>query len=337
MDPATAALVQTLVNGALLGCLFGCIALGLTIKWGLLGVADFFHVSLTAVAAYLTYAVVTGPGWSPFAALAITLPLFFVIGAGLQLGLQHLHAPVFTTLLITFGLFISAESLLRLVWSSDLLNLRPDLPDAFRVPLRLPAPLDGVAFQPVDLMALAAAAVMVGAAVLALRATRHGRALHAAHQDAPIAEVFGVRLLPLAVVVAGLASASAAVAGTLVAVKLSLQPSLPSQWLGIVVVSCLLGGLGRPLGALVAAVVLMMVQNAWSLYFSPTWAPAIAYGVLFAYLAASPLGRALRTRAAERDTAPPAPDGGGAGAPGGASAPGGAFAASAVSGARSAA
>lgn len=305
MDAGTVALVQTLVNGALLGCLFGCIALGLTIKWGLLGVADFFHISLTAIAAYLTYTVAADAGLSPFAALALTVPLFFLVGVVMQLGLIRIKAAVFTTLLITFGLFIAAESLISLIWSSDLLNLRRQLPDVLREPLRLPAPMDRIAFQPVDLLSLVAAVVMVGSAAYLLRATRHGRALHAMHQDAAVAEAFGVRLVPLAVVVSGLAAASAAVSGTLVALKLSLTPTLSASWLGIVVVSCLLGGLGRPVGALVAAVVLMMVQNAWSLYLSPTWAPAIAYGVLFAYLGVSPLLKAGGTRlAAARRTAP---------------------------------
>lgn len=305
MDAGTVALLQTLVNGALLGCLFGCIALGLTIKWGLLGVADFSHISLTAIGAYLTYTVAADVGLSPFAALGLTVPLFFLFGVVLQLGLVRIRAAVFTTLLITFGLFIAAESLVSLIWSSDLLNLRPELPDVLRRPLRLPAPMDRIAFQPVDLLSLAAAVVMVGGAGYLLRTTRHGRALHAMHQDAAVAEVFGVRLVPLAVVVSGLAASSAAVSGTLVAIKLSLTPTLSASWLGIVVVSCLLGGLGRPVGALVAAVVLMMVQNAWSLYLSPTWAPAIAYGVLFAYLGLSPLLSAAGTRlAATRPAAP---------------------------------
>jgi branched-chain amino acid transport system permease protein len=305
VDAGTVALVQTLVNGALLGCLFGCIALGLTIKWGLLGVADFFHISLTAIGAYLTYTVAADLGLSPFAALGLTVPLFFLIGVVMQLGLVRIKAAVFTTLLITFGLFIAAESLISLIWSSDLLNLRPELPDVLRQPLRLPAPMDRIAFQPVDLLSLTAAVLMVGTAAYLLRSTRHGRALHAMHQDAAVAEVFGVRLVPLAVVVSGLAASSAAVSGTLVAIKLSLTPTLSASWLGIVVVSCLLGGLGRPVGALLAAVVLMMVQNAWSLYLSPTWAPAIAYGVLFAYLAANPLFQAVGTRlATRRSTAP---------------------------------
>lgn len=296
MDGSAFALIQTLVNGALLGCLFGVIALGLTVKWGLLGVADFFHISLVLISAYVTYSVASETELSPFAALLITVPLFFLIGVGLEYLLMRIKASVFTTLLITFGLFIAAESLISLIWSSDILSGRQLLPDALRTPLRLPGAFDGVSFNPVDLLCLLAAVILVGGAWYLLRFTRHGRALNAMHQDAPIARIFGVRTLWLSLVVSGLAASSAAVAGTLVALKMPLTPHLSSQWLGIVVVSCLLGGLGRPIGALVVAILLMMVQNAWSLYLTPTWAPAIAFGVLFLYLAIRPLVQAGRSR-----------------------------------------
>jgi branched-chain amino acid transport system permease protein len=62
----------------------------------------------------------------------------------------------------------------------------------------------------------------------------------------------------------------------------------------VVVVATMLGGLGRPIGALVAAVVVMMIQNAWSLWFPPQWSPAVAFGVLFLYLAGQPALRIVR-------------------------------------------
>lgn len=300
MDASAFALVQTLVNGVFLGCLFGCIALGVTVKWGLLGVADFSHLSLVLVSAYVTYTIASQTDASPFLALAITVPVFFAIGVAMQYLLMKIKAQVFTTLLISFGLFIAAESAISLVWTSDIQSMRQFLPDALRTAIRLPEPFDRIALNPVDLLSLAAAVLMVGGAWYALRFSRHGRALNAMHQDRAVAEAFGVRTLLLSLVVSGLAASSAAVAGTLVAMKMPLTPHLATSWLGIVVVSCLLGGLGKPLGALIVAIVLLMIQNAWSLYLPPTWAPAIAYGVLFVYLAAEPLVRAARARLARR-------------------------------------
>lgn len=293
------ALAQTLVSGALLGCLFGCIALGITVKWGLLGVADFFHISLVLVSAYISYTLVVEAQMSPFASLAITVPAFFLVGVGLQYLLHVIKASVFTTLLISFGLFIAAENTISLIWSSDVLSMRTALPEEWRTAVAL----GDLAVHPVDLLSLGAAVILVGGAAAWLRYTRSGRALRAMHQDLPIAQIFGVRTLTLALVVSGVVAATAAVAGTIVAMKMPLQPHLTTQWLGIVFVACLLGGLGRPLSALLVAVLVLMIQNVWSLYLSPSWSPAIAYGVLFLYLALEPVVRAGRLRIAMGRTA----------------------------------
>ncbi|WP_256839849.1 branched-chain amino acid ABC transporter permease [Ornithinimicrobium faecis] len=288
----TIALAQTLLNGMLLGCLFGAIALGLTMKWGHLGVPDFFHLSLTLLGAYVTYSMVTTLLVSPFLVLLVTIPAFFLIGVAVQWFLHAIKAEPFTCLLITFALFIVTESTISLIWSPDLLSLRSWLADGFTESIWI-GPL---AISPIDLMALGAAALLVGATWFLLYRTRWGRAVQAMRLDGPVAETFGVKIVPLALVLSGLAGASAAVAGTVVALKMPLTPGLPLQWIGIVVVSSLLGGLGRPVGALIAAVVLMMIQNAWSLWFPPEWAPAVTYGLLFGYLAFQPIARYVRER-----------------------------------------
>lgn len=300
MSVSSFALAQTLLNGALLGCLFGSIALGLSVKWGHLGVADFFHLSLTLLGAYITYSLVSEQLWDPFLTLVVTVPVFFFVGVAVQWLLLVLKAEPFTTLLITFALFIVTESVASMVWSPDLLNLRPLLSDSFTTSIRLPEPLPQLAVQPVDLLALVCAVLMVGVSAWALRRTRAGRAVQAMRQDAEIAQTLGVRVIPITLAVSGLAASTAAVAGMVVSLRMPLSPTLPLQWIGVVVVATMLGGLGRPLGALVAAVVLMMIQNAWSLWFPPQWAPAVTFGVLFLFLAAQPITRFVSETTASR-------------------------------------
>ncbi len=292
MPVSTLALAQTLLNGLFMGCLFGSIALGLTMKWGHLGVPDFFHLSLTLLGAYLTYTLLTEWLWGPFLTLLVTVPAFFLIGVVVQYFFHVIKAAAFTSLLLTFALFIVAESIVSMIWSPDLLSLRGWLSDGLTESLRV-GPLS---VSPIDLVAAAVGVIMVGASALALHRTRWGRAVRAMRQDGPIAETLGVRILPITLIISGLAAASAAGAGMVVALKMPLSPSLPLTWVGTVVVATLLGGLGRPLGALFAAIVLMMIQNAWSLWFPPQWSPAVTFGLLFAFLALQPLARLVRER-----------------------------------------
>jgi branched-chain amino acid transport system permease protein len=292
MAVSTLALAQTLLNGLFMGCLFGSIALGLTMKWGHLGVPDFFHLSLTLLGAYLTYTLLTELLWSPFLTLLVTVPAFFLVGAVVQYFFHVIKAEAFTSLLLTFALFIAAEGVVSMIWSPDLRSMRSWLSDGLTESIRV----GSLSVSPIDLVAAAIAVITVGASALALHRTRWGRAVQAMRQDGPIAETLGVRILPITLVISGLAAASAAAAGMVVALKMPLSPGLPLNWVGTVVVATLLGGLGRPLGALFAAILLMMIQNAWSLWFPPEWSPAVTFGLLFAFLALQPLARLFRER-----------------------------------------
>lgn len=297
MSGASLALVQTLLNGALLGSLFGLVALGLTMKWGHLGVPDFFHLSLTLFSGYLTYSLVTGLLMNPFLTLLITVPVLFVVGVLTQWLFYVIKASSFTSLLLTFALFLVAESTISVLWSPDLLSMRRWLTSSFTTAIRIPiGGGNSLAISPVDLIAALLSLLLVFAAWWMLKYTRWGRALQAMRQDPQISQVFGVKILPLTLIVSGLAAATAAVAGMVIAMRTPLSPNLAMSWIGIVVVAALLGGLGRPIGAFVAAVVLMMVQNAWSLWFPPKWSPAVSFGLLFLYLALQPLVRMIRER-----------------------------------------
>lgn len=297
MSGASLALAQTLLNGALLGSLFGLVALGLTMKWGHLGVPDFFHLSLTLLSGYLTFSLVTGLLMNPFLTLLITVPALFVVGVLTQWLFYAIKASPFTALLLTFALFLVAESVISVIWTPDLQSMRKWLTSSFTEPLRLPVGGgESLAISPVDLIALMLSLTLVLAAWWMLKHTRWGRALQAMRQDPQVAQVFGVKILPVTLVVSGLAAATAAVAGMAMAMRTPLSPHLAMSWIGIVVVAALLGGLGKPVGAFVAAIVLMMAQNAWSLWFPPKWAPAVSFGLLFIYLALQPLVRVIRER-----------------------------------------
>lgn len=289
-------LVQTTLSGVLLGCLFGTMVLGLTLKWGFLAVADFSHISMVLFGAYMTYTLVVDVGLPVLLAVLALIPVFFLAGVGLQYSFQRFNVHGFKSLLVTFGLFIIFENVVTLIWSADTLTMRGALPDWLTDPVPLPPPLDIAFVLPADLIAAGVAVVMVGGTWWVLNRTATGRATHAMSQDPAMAQAFGVRLNRTALLLSGVAAASAAVAGGAIAIRTPLTPQLPLEWLGVVVVATLLGGLGSPLGGLVAAVALLVVQNIWSLYFQPSWAPLIAFSLLFVFLGLQPVLISLRAR-----------------------------------------
>src|SRR5712664_2670081 len=89
-----------------------------------------------------------------------------------------------------------------------------------------------------------------------LRHTYAGKAMRAIAEDAPIAAAFGVNVRGLSLLLSGLCAAFAGVAGLCLALSYTLAPGQIYAWLGVVFAAVMLGGLGNPLGPLVAGILI---------------------------------------------------------------------------------
>src|SRR4029450_4120991 len=119
--------LQVLINGILLGGLYGLMALGMSLIWGVMNIVNIAHGALIMLGAYLTFWMFTLWGWDPFLSLPATIALLFVYGYVVQRFLLNLivRAQLFLTLLITFGLEVVMVNLVRIFWKSDLKQVTP--------------------------------------------------------------------------------------------------------------------------------------------------------------------------------------------------------------------
>jgi len=291
-------LIQAAMNGILLGCLFGIIAMGLTLVWGLLKIANFAHLSFVLLSSYLCYELVVHYEWDPLQTLLVITPLMFVVGVVLQWAFERFKVTTFTSLLVTFGLFIVLENVMTYFWTADVLTTRRAISLDYRKVIVLPEPFADFRVAPPDLIALVAAVVLGVGIYVWLNYTRSGRAIRAMSQDPIIAQAYGVNYQRQAMLLSGIATATAAVAGVIIAIKTPLFPSLGITWIGKVVAAVILGGLGNPIGAILAAAGLSMIESVWSVEMSPGWAPLISFTVLIVVLFIQPgvLWRYIRER-----------------------------------------
>lgn len=279
---------QTAINGVLAGSLFGVIALGLTLTWGLLRIANFAHLSFVLFAAYISYELTVNLGWDPLATLIVVMPIFFVVGIGVQWVFLRFKVTTFTSLLLTFGLFIVLENVMTFIWTADTITSRRALDRAYRTAISLPPPFDQFFVLPPDLLSFIAAVILGALIYVLLHFTQWGRAVRALAQDPVIAQAFGINYQREALLLAGLATMTAGVAGVLVGIKMQLFPSLPIAWIGTVVAAVILGGLGRPIGAIVAAMSLSLIEGLWSINQQPSTAPLISFSILVLVLIVQP-------------------------------------------------
>jgi branched-chain amino acid transport system permease protein len=279
--PSFTLLAQSVLSGIFIGGLYGLLGLGLSLSWGLLRLINLAHFALAFLGAYLTYTLASRVGLDPLLSLLVVPPAFFGIGVAFQALFARFGVTQFGSLLVTFGLTVIIESLIQWIWTADFRKLESAYGTAS---WRL-----GPLFVPVaDLLALVTAVALAGLTWAWLRFTWVGKGLRACAEDPQIAAAFGVNHRRLALVLSGVGAAFAGVAGAFFALVYTLAPSQIYAWIGVVFAAVILGGLGNPLGPLVAGVIIGVSEALTMALTAPAWAPLVSFTLLILVLLLRP-------------------------------------------------
>lgn len=249
----------------------------MSLTWGLLRVINLANFALAFLGAYLTFQLATTLGLDPILTLVVIVPGFFVVGIVLEEGFLRFKIDELTSLIVTFGLTVILESLIQWIWTADFRRL--ESPYA-RVSLKLGPLFVGLG----GLLAFAAAAILTLATWAWLRWSYLGKAARASAQDGPMASAFGVNRRRLALLLAGLSSAYAAVAGLFIALNHTLAPSQIYSWIGVVFAAVIIGRLGNALGLLAASVFIAASEALTMAITAPGWAPLVSFTLLIVIL-----------------------------------------------------
>jgi branched-chain amino acid transport system permease protein len=274
--PSFGLLGQSVLSGVFIGALYGLLGLGLTLSWGLLRQINLAHFALVFLGAYLSYQLAAG-GMDPLVTLLVVAPAFFVFGVALHWLLARFSVSPLNTLLVTFGFMVMIEALIQYLWTADFRKMETHYGD---VRWKIGA---FYASLPEVLTLVIAGALAAGAWAL-LRYTDLGKAMRAAAEDAPIAAAFGINERLLALLLSGTCAAFAAVAGVCLALNHTLAPVQIYAWIGVVFAAVMIGGLGNPLGPLVAGIVIGVSEAVTMALTAPAWAPLVSFTLLIASL-----------------------------------------------------
>lgn len=278
-------LLQILANGILLGGLYALMALGLALVWGVLNIVNLSHGAFIMLGGYATYFLFTGAGVDPFAALPITAVALFVLGYAIQRGILNLviRAPMFNTLLITFGLEVVLAYLAQFWFSADFRAINPSYAgDNFA--------LGTVTLPTVQVAAFAIAIGLTVAMWLFLLHTRLGRGIRAAAQNLVAARLHGVSPKRIYAVTFGLGTALAGVAGGLYGMVSQINPYIGGPLTAKSFVIAIIGGLDNPLGVIVGGLSLGIIESLTALYVGPTYRDVASFGILVLVLIVRPSG-----------------------------------------------
>jgi branched-subunit amino acid ABC-type transport system permease component len=276
-------LVASLVDGLLIGFVYGVAAMGLTLIWGVVEVINLAHGAIIALAMFGLYYLVSAAGINPYVALP------FVALGGLLLGYviyaiavqRVIDAPPLASLLATF-----AVNMMIIGTATTLFTTSP-----YSVNFTLGSVSAGPVTVPGTRIVASFASVAVAAGLyLFLYRSGTGRAIRAVANNRAAAELMGIpsgRILALSFAVGTMLAAAA---GGLIATffPFTILSGNAYQLKSFVIV--VLGGLGNPLGALVGGLLLGMLEGLVPVFTSPSWTSVIEFVLFVGVLLVRPSG-----------------------------------------------
>jgi branched-chain amino acid transport system permease protein len=285
MDWIQFVLAPQIINGLAIGVAVVLMALGLTIIFGLLDVINMAHGEFYAIGAYVAVALL-GAGITFWWALALTPFLMAVLGYVTE---RSLIQRVFDskdrhtlTLLLTFGIGIVLEDLLKLVFGAN--------------PLRVEAPISGATemvglfFPNYRLFVMGLGSLIIGAVWMLVFRTSLGAMVRAAAFDRQMTASLGVPVNRVYAATFAFGVALAGVSGVLLAPIYSVFPTMGRDFVLIAFSVVIIGGMGSIKGAVIAGLLLTQIQSISSLFISPVWGDPLLFGIMVLVLMWRPQG-----------------------------------------------
>ena len=280
------ALARGIVDGVLTGGVYALMAAGLTLIFGVLDIINIAQGVLVVLGAYLSYVLSAHLGLDLFAGLAITVPALFVLGVAIEwFLLRRLRGSERTALsiLVTYAVAILIEGVLTEVFGANPVQLR-----AWYVNSSIH--VFGFYLPYIYLFGFILAAVALIALQLMLYRTRFGRSVRATIQDRTAAQLIGIDVDRVAALTFGIGVAVTAAGGMIFGATNAFNSNSGYDLISRLLTIVILGGLGSIVGALGAAVVMLVIEGVVSVIWSPTWATVVFYAALVLVLSIRPAG-----------------------------------------------
>ena len=280
-------LSNALVAGVLLGGFYAAVSIGLAISFGQLDIVNIAHPAFVIVGSYVAWILNSRFGLDPVLIGVLAAPVFFLVGMVMYriyyAAFERTGQESLSGLAFFFGVMFILEVGIMLVYGVD---YRLVAADYIGKSIHL-GPI-GVPFR--MLVPFATAVVMTGGIWLYLSRTFTGRAILAVAQDPLALQLMGADPVRIKQFAFGLAIATTSIAGSLLIIIGPVEPSIGRDYIGRVFAIVVLGGMGSISGMFIAAMILGVVESVVSTFAGPSWAPAVAFGVLLLTLALRPSG-----------------------------------------------
>ena len=278
-------IVNVVIAGVLTGLVYGLMALGLSVIFGVVRVVNFAHGEMMTIAMYAAVMLFAALRLDPFLAVLPVAAAFFVFGYALQSVVINpfITRPEHSQFMLLVAVAIVMSNGLLMIFGPDAQNVQTDYQ------------LDSFALGPLLLDAgrlYAAGAALVATALLFafFRFTLTGKAIRACADNYLGAKVVGLNVKHLYALTFGVGAACVAVAGCAMSILLEVTPTLGPVYTLLAFVIVIVGGLGSMAGALLGGVLIGVSEALAGLFIAPSAKSMVSFGLLILVLLFRPQG-----------------------------------------------
>jgi branched-chain amino acid transport system permease protein len=278
--------VNTVLQGFLLGGLFCLYAIGLSLVFGVMKVVNVAHGDFIVIAAYISLFLITSYDLAPFSTLILLAPVMGLVGYLLQRYLinQILGEDLLPPFLVTFGLSAVIQNVLLLFATAD--SQRIDIGSLALSSVQLTSEIS-VGIFPLVVFGVAVISVVI--LELGINKTRFGRNVRAVSDDPSTARLMGISPLQLFAFAAAIAFVFIAITGVLMGARTNFDPFTGPQRLLLAFETVVIGGLGSLWGTLLGAILLGLAHSIGG-SLNPQWQLLAGHIVFLLVLIVRPSG-----------------------------------------------
>jgi len=278
-------LVQVIVGGLLLGAVYALFSSGLTLIWGMMNIVNFAHGDFVMLGMYVAFVVWTLFGVGPVLAMPIAALVLATLGIVVYFALVRsiMKGPMLAQILGTFGLALLLRYAAFWWFGANFLSLPENI---------VGGTFDvwGIRIQASRLLAGAVALLVTGALHLLLTRTQLGSKMLAVAEDSAAAQLMGIRPDTMQAIAWAIAAGVTGIAGALIATFFYIVPTV-GETLGIVAfVTVSLGGFGSVPGALVAGLLIGVIESLSAYWIGAVYKDIVVYSLFLCFLWFRPQG-----------------------------------------------
>ncbi|MGE4466081.1 branched-chain amino acid ABC transporter permease [Sphaerochaeta sp.] len=282
--------IESLINGILMGSIYGLTAVGLTLIFGVMKVVNFAHGSILMVGMFAAYWFITLTGLNPYLALVVVVPLLYFFGYYMQKIIikpifeaeKHVREPI-TVIIVTTGIWYVLDNLALLVFGAEFRVAQTSVTGKMVEVAEMYFPL----------------AKIIGAVITLLlgiylywflKHSRMGKAVRATSLDREAATLMGIKQSRIYNIVFGMGCACCGVAACVLVPFYYVYPTVgvPFDIKAFVIV--VLGGLGSVPGAILGGIIIGIIETVGAQFMAATWTEMLIYAFFLVVLFVKPSG-----------------------------------------------